>query len=421
MSSAFRKHQALPAAPLCAAIALLTTLAACGGGGTGTAPMSMATGAGSTSTGMSCTGASTSMDSNMSMNMYMDMNMSMGSNMSMGGNAMPCATPTIALAAPAAAVSRTMTLHAQVKVSAGDAVMRVDFMVDGARVGTTSDSGFSVSWDSTTVSDGPHTLAATVTDSLGQTASATPVTLQVDNHPAFTVTLSPAQIVPAPVAASSGTAHLSANLGSGALSGSVMLSGITATAVTLNEAFAGDQGAVLLKLRPGTNAGEWQVPADALLTSEQITALLQGGLYLTASSAAHPAGELRGQITPTGILVAFSAMSGTQEVPAVVINATGIAATTVDTVAETLTVHIHATGVPDAIAAEVDDGAAGTVGTRVTVLTRDDSDPGHWSTQLSGVSTADVNAFKASDWYVNVMTSADPQGAIRGQIQLAGH
>lgn len=419
MSSAFRERQALPAAPLCAAIAVLTTLAACGGGGTGTAPMSMATVAGSTSTDRSCTGASTSMDSNMSMNM--DMNMSMGSNMSMGGNATPCAAPTIVLAAPAAAVSRTMTLHAQVKVSAGDAVMRVDFMVDGARVGTTSDSGFSVSWDSTTVSDGPHTLGATVTDSLGQTASATPVTLQVDNHPAFTVTLSPAQIVPAPVAASSGTAHLSATLGSGALSGSVMLSGITATAVTLNEAFAGDQGAVLLKLSPGTNTGEWQVPADALLTAEQITALLQGGLYLTASSAAHPAGELRGQITPTGILVAFSAMSGTQEVPAVVINATGIAATTVDTVADTLTVHIHTTGVPDAIAAEVDDGAAGTTGTRVTVLTRDDSDPGHWSTQLSGVSAADVDAFKASDWYVNVMTSADPQGAIRGQIQLTGH
>jgi len=318
-------------------------------------------------------------------------------------------------------VSRTMTLQAQVKVAAGDAVMRVDFMVDGARVGTTSDSGFSVSWDSTTVSDGPHRLTATVTDSRGQTASAMPVTLQVDNHPALTVALSPAQIVPAPAAASSGTAHLSADLGSGALSGSVVLSGVTATAVTLNEAFAGDQGAVLLNLSPGTNSGEWQVPGGALLTAEQITALLQGGLYVTASSTANPAGELRGQITPTGVLVIFSAMSGAQEVPAVAINATGIAATTVDTVANTLTVHVHATGVADASAAEVDDGAAGATGTRIAALNRDDSDPNHWSTQLTGVSAADVSAFKAGDWYVNVMTPADPQGAIRGQIQLTGH
>jgi CHRD domain/Bacterial Ig domain len=419
MPSAFRVRQASPAAPLCAATALLTTLAACGGGSMGTAPMSMATDVGSTSASTSCTGAYTTMDSNMNMNM--NMNMGMGSNMSMGGNAMPCAAPSIVLTTPAASVTRTMTLHAQVKVPTGDAVMRVDFMVDSAPVGTTSDSGFSVSWDSTTVSDGRHTLTATVTDSLGQTASATPVTLQVDNHPAFTVALSPAQIVPAPAGASSGTAHLSADLGSGALSGSVVLSGVTATAVTLNEAFAGDQGAVLLSLSPGTNSGEWQVPGGALLSAEQITALLQGGLYVTASSAANPGGELRGQITPTSVLVIFSAMSGAQEVPAVAINATGVAATTVDTVANTLTVHVHAIGVADAIAAEVDDGAAGATGSRIAALTRDDSDPSHWSTQLTGVNTADVSAFKAGDWYVNVMTPADPQGAIRGQIQPTGH
>src|SRR5262249_24784815 len=124
MSSAFLVRQASPAAPLCTAAALLAALAACGGGGMGTAPMSMATGAGSSSTSMSCTSSSTTMGSNM--------NMTMGSNMDMGmgGNAMPYAAPSIMLAAPAAAVSRTMTLAAQVKVPAGDAVMRVDFMVD---------------------------------------------------------------------------------------------------------------------------------------------------------------------------------------------------------------------------------------------------------------------------------------------------
>src|SRR5215469_3516665 len=410
MPSAFRVPEASPAAPLCAATALLATLVACGGGGMGTAPMSMATNVGSASTSTSCTGSNmgSSMNTSMGSNMNMGSNMSMGSDMGMGGSATRCAAPSIMLVAPAGAVSRTMTLHAQVRVAAGDAVMRVDFMVDGARVGTTSDSGLSVGWDSTTVSDGPHALTATVTDSVGQTASATPVTLQIDNHPAFTIALSPAQIVPAPAAASSGTAHLSADLGSGALSGSVMLSGVTATAVTLNEAFAGDQGAVLLNLSPGTNSGEWKVPGGALLTAEQITALLQGGLYVTVSSAANPAGELRGQITPTSVLVVFSAMSGAQEVPAVAINATGIAATTVDIVANTLTVHVHATGVADAIAAEVDDGAAGATGTRVAALTRDDSDSGHWSTQLTGVSASEVGAFKAGDWYVNVVTPADP-------------
>jgi hypothetical protein len=291
-------------------------------------------------------------------------------------------------------------------------------MVDGTRVGTTHGETSGVSWDSTTVNDGAHTLTATLSDSLGQTASASPVTIEVDNHPVFTVALSPAQIVPAPASAGSGTAHLSVDLGSGAVSGSVMLSGVTATAVTLNAAFAGDSGPALVSVSPGAGGNAWQVPAGALLTADQVTALLQGGLYVMASTAAHPGGELRGQITPTNVMVNFSAMSGAQEVPAVTINAAGVVATTVDTVANTLTVHVHSTGVDDASAADIDDGATGATGPQLAALTKDDIDPGHWSTQLAAVSATDIAAFKASNWYVNVMTPADPQGAIRGQIEL---
>jgi hypothetical protein len=396
-------RQALPATlPLAASL----LLASCGGGGgMGMSPTSMATNAmGSGSMG--------NMGSNMSC---------MGMDMSMNGN-MSCPAPTVALVAPAATVSRTVTLRAQVVVMQGDAVARVDFTVDGGRVGTVSGSGpFGVSWDSTTVSDGAHTLTATASDSLGQAATSSPVTIEVNNHPAFTVALSPAQIIPAPVAASTGTAHLSSNLASGALSGSLVLSGVTASAVTLNEAFAGNRGAVLLTLLPGAGTGEWHLPAGAPLTAEQITALLQGGLYLTASSAANPGGELRGQITPANVTVIFSAMSGTQEVPPVAINASGVAATTADTVAHTLTLHVHASGIDDAMAGEVADGALGATGSRLTTLARDDIDPGHWSTELAAVDDAAMAAFKAGDWYVNVMTPEDPEGALRGQIALGGH
>jgi hypothetical protein len=48
MSTAPRVHQALPAAPLFAATALLATLGACGDGGTGMAPTSGAAGAAGT-------------------------------------------------------------------------------------------------------------------------------------------------------------------------------------------------------------------------------------------------------------------------------------------------------------------------------------------------------------------------------------
>jgi hypothetical protein len=400
MSIALRARQALPAARLRAATALLATLAACGGEGMGTAPMSTATdvmGTGSMASG------------------------SMGTSCMGMGMSMSCPAPTIAIVPPPGTVSRTVALRAQVTIMEADGVARVDFMVDGTRVGTTSGEIVSVSWDSTTVSDGTHTLTATVSDNLGQTSTAGPVTIEVDNHPAFTIALSPAQIVPAPASAGSGTAHLTVNLGSGALSGSVVLSGLTATAVTLNQAFAGDHGAILVTLSPGGNTAEWEVPAGALLTAEQVTALLQGGLYVTAGTAANPNGELRGQIAPTNVTVIFSVLNGAQEVPSVAGNAAGVAATTVDTVANTLTVHVHATGVDDASAAEVDEGAAGATGPQLTPLTRDDVDPGHWSTQLVEMSAADIAACKANNCYVNVMTPADPHGAIRGQIELPGH
>jgi hypothetical protein len=256
---------------------------------------------------------------------------------------------------------------------------------------------------------------------VGQSSSASPVAIQVDNHPAFTVTLSPAQVIPTPASAASGSAHLSANLASGALTGSIVLTGVTAIAVTLNAAFAGDRGAVLLALKPGASPSEWDVPAGALLTEEQTTALLQGGLYVIASSSANPRGELRGQIAPANIEVVFSAMGGTQEVPPVTINAAGSTATTVDSVAGTVTVHVHATGLDDAMAGEVAEGARGATGARLAALTKDDLDPGHWSAQLVAVSAADMAAFEASHWYTNLLTPADPQGAIRGQIEPGAH
>ena len=76
------------------------------------------------------------------------------------------------------------------------------------------------------------------------------MTLEVDNHPTFTVALSPAQIIPAPASAASGSAQLSVNLGNGTLGGSVALSGLTAAAVTLNEAFAGISAPRLMHFSP---------------------------------------------------------------------------------------------------------------------------------------------------------------------------
>jgi len=334
-----------------------------------------------------------------------------------GAYGSPCATPTVTVASPGATVDRTVTLTATPSTAGGASVTRVDFLIDGTIVGTATTSPFTVSWDSTSVTDGNHALTGTVTDSKSQTGASAAVTIAVKNNPVFSVTMAAAQISPAPSSTATGTANLTVKLANGATSGMVTLSGVTATAVTINEAFAGTTGAgvITLAANAGT-AGEWDVPAGALLTADQMTALLQGKLYVIATSAANPAGEIRGQITPDNVTVVFSNLGGSQEAPPVAGSASGIAATTVDSASSTLTVHVNSTGVNDATAAEVDTAAAGATGPMLAALTRDSVNMGHWSTELATITAGDVANFTANKLYVNVKTPAAPSGAIRGQI-----
>lgn len=337
-----------------------------------------------------------------------------------GAYGSPCPAPTVTMASPGATVNRTVTLSASAAATGGASVKQVDFLVDGTIVGTATASPYSVSWDSTTVSDGNHALTGKVTDNQMQTATSPALTVKVDNNPAFSVTMAAAQIFPAPASTATGTANVTVKLATGATSGKVTLSGVTATAVTLNDAFAGATGASVITLvANGVTAGEWDVPAGALLTADQVTALLQGKLYVIAVSAADPAGEIRGQITPANVTVVFSDLAGSQESPPVAITASGVAATTVDSVANKLTVHINSTGVDDSTAAEVDTAAAGATGPKLVGLTQDSVNMGHWSAELATITASDVSNFKADKLYVNVKTPAEANGAIRGQVNVA--
>jgi len=336
-----------------------------------------------------------------------------------GGAYSACPLPTIALTAPAsgATVSGTVMLTATAAASTmnGLTVTRVDFMIDGGMVGTAMTSPYTVSWNSTTVAKGSHSLTAKVTDSVNGTATAA-IMINTTGMAVAAVAMTAAQIFPAPSSGAAGMANITVKLDSGATRGKVMLRGLTATAVTINEGFAGATGPRVITLANGDAAGEWVVPANALLTAEQVTALQQGKLYVIATSAANPRGEVRGQIVPDNIVVTFSSLERTQALAAVGLAAGGVAATTVDTSANTLTIHVNSTGVDDAMAAQVADGAAGAAGAKLAELTKDSVNMGHWSTELAGISAADVVNFKAGRWQVSIATAVEPNGAILGQI-----
>ena len=90
--------------------------------------------------------------------------------------------PVVALTAPAdgAAVSGEIELAATATDNVG--VARVDFIVDGTVVASDLASPYSVSWDSSSVVNGAHTISARAEDTSGNTATSPIVNVTVANE-----------------------------------------------------------------------------------------------------------------------------------------------------------------------------------------------------------------------------------------------
>ena len=121
------------------------------------------------------------------------------------------AKPMVTLTAPnnGAPVSGTVTLSATASDNVG--VAGVQFMVDGAALGA-EDTGspYSATWNTTTVTNGTHTLAAVARDAAGNTTTST-VTVTVSNTVQtipVTVTAIPVNTYPTAVAFSGNNAFV---------------------------------------------------------------------------------------------------------------------------------------------------------------------------------------------------------------------
>jgi hypothetical protein len=90
--------------------------------------------------------------------------------------------PTVSITAPAAGASLSGAVTVSANATDNVAVASVQFTVDGANVGAPlTASPYQMSWDSSAVANGAHAISAMATDTSGNTAAASPVTVSVSN------------------------------------------------------------------------------------------------------------------------------------------------------------------------------------------------------------------------------------------------
>ncbi len=97
------------------------------------------------------------------------------------GGSSDTAAPTVSLTSPlnGATVSGTTTVSASASDNVG--VTKVEFYVDGTLKGSDTSSPYSVTWDTTTATNGNHTLLAKASDAAGNVGSSASVSVTVSN------------------------------------------------------------------------------------------------------------------------------------------------------------------------------------------------------------------------------------------------
>lgn len=116
--------------------------------------------------------------------------------------------PTVSLTAPAAGASVSGTVTVSATASDNVGVASVQFQLDGANLGTTDTTApYSITWNTATVTAGPHTLRAVARDAAGNATTSAGVSVTVLDVTAPTIAIS----APAAGATVSGTVAITAN------------------------------------------------------------------------------------------------------------------------------------------------------------------------------------------------------------------
>jgi len=232
--------------------------------------------------------------------------------------------------------------------------------------------------------------------------------------PAITrvTSLSGANEVPANTSTAMGTGSFTVDPNTLAISGTVITTGLAGTSAHIHEGAPGVAGSIAIPLT-NMQGGVWTVPTGAMLSASQFDSFKAGNLYCNVHSATDPGGEIRGQIT---WVVKFANLQGSQEVPATTSTATGLGSLAVNPVTMAAAGGLMSTGITGTDA-HVHEGAAGVDGSIIIGL--NDAGGGNWTVPSNAtLSAGQLTSFDGGGLYMNVHSTANPGGEIRGQLSI---
>jgi hypothetical protein len=185
---------------------------------------------------------------------------------------------------------------------------------------------------------------------------------------------------------------------------------LTTTATPSNAHFhgaaAGVSGDVVIAIAPlGTS-----MSGVAPLTPELAQQMERGLLYMNIHTAANPGGELRGQVIAVDETLFTAVMTGAGATPLTTTAAGGLGVML--NAAGTQIRYVGSFTGLTAVEANLHAGAVGVTGPVVYPLTV----TGNLIEGVQAMSTMDLAALTAGNWYVSVQSAANPAGEIRGQL-----
>ncbi|MCB9240951.1 MAG: CHRD domain-containing protein [Flavobacteriales bacterium] len=231
----------------------------------------------------------------------------------------------------------------------------------------------------------------------------------------FTARLGGDQEVPMVSTNANGVAGFSLNASRDTLWVNATFDGLSGsiTGIHIHEGAKGTNGNVVVDL------GDWLSgnQVKGYLTNFNLQKFIEGAYYLNVHTADNPSGEIRGQIGFETSWTLMADLSGDQEVPSVSTTAKGFGTMNLSARGDALEIRVVTTGLSGSITgAHLHMGSKGMNGSVVEDL----------STYIQGNSlvavvnpTTYLNALLEGNIYLNVHTSANAGGEIRGQLNLA--